>query len=720
MWVNSQGPLAQPFTIQGFIPQGTSDSPQGTGGIQYETVVSYIRAGPLAGTTYTFSMLDSSSHGIVWSVANSSIPDNQWHEVRVSKKNNTVSIDGTAVGTPTQFDSNYGSLGQLQVIVAGPGSAAPAPGYVYIDEVYLTDPQSVLGAALVGDISAKFPGTILSAGKVPILSNVALRQDVALYSQGFTALYGVPYAAEDLSSRSHVEADILFARTSVDLVLRDQGGSLSAAGAHRVTVPAESSPVSVTDAFSLSTTGGFTRENALSITTGPASLTLDASANASPDETDTTGLLTQTWLGGLTLMPFRPFTVSSTLSLSQAVTGYTLAQDWYGARWAREAGLLLPWQGGADVSRAESLALKAGIPAAPFGVTLDAQAAANGLNYTSAGYSQESDTSVALSLLMKLGAGDSGDSIGLSYKRALSVMTAPAPGPRFQQETGELARILSQQGYFLQGIPIVEIFSDNSGTVFPAWQAVSATQGTYSPSVTASYQRAYGSRLSDLFIPSGVDLSVGQDLKMSSELTQTVTYVRPRISTRALNLFGQLGSTPRLPMVQTDEYSLSVSGSIDRTDPPLYPQYGTGIILSTLSLQAYATLTGARDNQLTLVETVRRDQQASVVFSNDAQALLEWRVLPAAGIPLPLLPPDIGATGHFEHRESAEVTIGYQDSGTFHPFTLLLGHATSLVYPGHGSIKASLNLGMDIEDLGAVGLAWRLAVRAALEAKLTF
>lgn len=265
----------------------------------------------------------------------------------------------------------------------------------------------------------------------------------------------------------------------------------------------------------------------------------------------------------------------------------------------------------------------------------------------------------------------------------------------------------------------MELFSDNTATVFPAWQA--ASQGTYSPSVTMSWQRAYGSRVSDLFIPSGIDVAMGQDLKKSVDVTQTVMYVRPKISTHALNLFGQLGSTPRLPMVQTDEYSLSLSGSIDTTTPPAYPQYGSGPILSTLSLQAYATLSAGSDNQLTLVETVRRDQVASIVFSNDAQALLEWRVLPAAGIPLPLLPSDIGATGHFEHRESAEVTVGYQDSGsTFHPFTLLFGHATSLVYPGHGSIKASLNLGMDVEDLLSAGLAWRFALRAALEAKLTF
>ena len=60
------------------------------------------------------------------------------------------------------------------------------------------------------------------------------------------------------------------------------------------------------------------------------------------------------------------------------------------------------------------------------------------------------------------------------------------------------------------------------------------------------------------------------------------------------------------------------------------------------------------------------------------------------------------------------------DRCAFHPFTLVLGHATSLVYEGHGSIKASVNCGLDAENLGEAGTAWRFAVRCALEAKLTF
>jgi hypothetical protein len=697
------------FAVQGFVPQGT-------GGIQYQTVVSYIRA-DTANASYQFSLLDSSSKGIIWNVP-AVYNDNKWHEVTVSRKDRTVTVDGNPAGSLVQFDENYGSLSQLKVTVSG--SIFPtAEGHLYIDEIYLTDPQGVFGAAFVGSLAARFPGTILSAGKTPLLANVALRQDVDLYSGGFAALYGTPYAAEDLSSRSHAEGDLLFTRTSLDLALRDEGGSMSASGGHKVTVPNTSSPVTVMDSFSLSTNGGFTRENSVSITVGPlAALTLDAGASASPDESDYLGLLTQTWLTGLTLSPFPPFGITSSLSLSQALTGYSLGREWYGARWAREANLLVPWDGGGDVTRAEKLEVQAGIPPAPLGFTVGAGASANGSDYSSTGFTQASAGDLGLSLLMKLGPGDSADSVGVSYKRSVSLTTSPAPGPRFQQETSVLSQALSQQGYMLQAIPLVEIFSDNTGAVLPAWQG--ATQASYSPVITLSLQRSYGSRLSDLFVPSAFDLAVGQELDKNIDLVQATTYVRPKITTRAVNLFGQLGSTPRLSMVQTDEYSLSVSASVDRTTPALYPQYGPGPLLSQFSVQAYATLTAAEGNSLTLVEALRRDQTSSVVFSNDVQALLDWRVSPGAGVPLPLLPADIGATGHFEHRESAEATVGYQDTGTFHAFTFLLGHSTSMVYPGHGAIKASLNLGMDVEDLLSTGLAWRFAFRASIEAKLTF
>jgi hypothetical protein len=311
--------------------------------------------------------------------------------------------------------------------------------------------------------------------------------------------------------------------------------------------------------------------------------------------------------------------------------------------------------------------------------------------------------------------------MSLVYRRLLSLTTAPGgtttPGPwgGFTDQTNELAGILSGQGYLLSAFPFVELFSDNTSIAATNWQ--SAIQGQYSPSLTVSLQRSFGARLLDLFVPSSVDVAFGQDLKKTTDLTQANIYIRPKVSTRAVNLFGQLGAHPIFPHVRTDEYSLSVSGSIDG---------GTGLptVLSTLSAEAYASLTGNNENELTLVQTFKRDQTTlplpATNLTDDTQLLIDWVVRPEKGIVLPLLPVEIGKEGHFAHRESAEVTFGYTDNGTYHPLTLVFGHATTLVFEGHGTVKASVNLGMDAENLGSSGIAWRFAVRAALEAKLTF
>ncbi len=195
---------------------------------------------------------------------------------------------------------------------------------------------------------------------------------------------------------------------------------------------------------------------------------------------------------------------------------------------------------------------------------------------------------------MTLGKGGALESnLALAYKRGLSATTTPVvdsslPGWRFSSETAELGRILSLQGYVATNLPFVELFSDNSSVILPQWE--SANAGDYSPSVDFTLQRSYGARLIDLFVPSSVDVSLGQDLKKTSDSIQTTMYVRPRLTSRAVNLFGELGAYPLLPHVRTDEYSFSLSGSVDGGP-------GLPTLLSALSAEAYASLTGAQERR---------------------------------------------------------------------------------------------------------------------------
>jgi hypothetical protein len=273
--------------------------------------------------------------------------------------------------------------------------------------------------------------------------------------------------------------------------------------------------------------------------------------------------------------------------------------------------------------------------------------------------------------------------------------------------------VLSLQPYLLTSIPFVEIFTDLSGSVLPGWQSAAAAQAVYAPALSASLQRSYGARLLDLVVPSAIEVSLGQDFKKAGDLTQAAAFIRPKISTRAVNLFGSLGAYPLFPLFRTDEYSASVSATLEGSP-------GTALRLSSMGVDAFATLIGDQETTLTFVESFNRKEGTAISLGNDTQVLVDWAVHPVGGIVLPLVPTDIGKTGKLLHRERAQLTVAWQDSGSFHPFTLVLGHATTLAYEGHGTVKGSIDIGMDAEYLGALGLAWRVAIRAALEAKLTF
>jgi len=141
---------------------------------------------------------------------------------------------------------------------------------------------------------------------------------------------------------------------------------------------------------------------------------------------------------------------------------------------------------------------------------------------------------------------------------------------------------------------------------------------------------------------------------------------------------------------------------------------------SELAAEAYASLSGFDGEELTLIETFRREQKSLLAVSSATQVLYDWSVHPPSGAWPRFLPGWIRETGYFVHRESAELTVRHQDTEAFHPLNMVVGHASTLVSPEHGSLKASLSIGFDVESLTGGAHAYRFAARAGLEAKLTF
>jgi hypothetical protein len=682
---------------------------EGTGGIDYDAVVYYLRTtGLTLPAALSFSLQDSSGKGVSWSISSADLPADSWSEVRVSRSAGSISIDGSAIPGAPSFDEDRGDLRWLRLDVSG----SPA-GTVYIDEVRCVDPRGAWGAAFIGDLAARFPGTILKAGSVPLLANASVEQHVSVATAGFSSLYGVPLGTEDLSSRTRLAADVLYARVSADILLRGSGGSFGASGGHRITVPNVAFPVTFTDAFSITPEGAFSREDAISIQpTGAFSLSVSSRADATED------LLSQAWLARSSLAPVAGLSIASELELTQALTGYLLVPEWYGARWARELALLAPWSGGDDKARGERLSGRIAFQpptatSSPWTVELSGRGAASGSDFSASGRSQMNDLDMALSLQYRFMQGEvSVASLGLRYARALQLTAVEPAGGRFSAETSSYAALISPQAYLLTGIPFFEIFADTSAAILPLWPG-SVETGSYSPTATLTFQRSYGSRLRDLFVPSYVELAVGQELTRTADLSQATIFIRPKVVSRAANLFGRLGSLPLVRFFRTDEYSLSMSASIEGVSPGV-------MSWSELAAEAYAALSGFEGEELTFIETFRREDRSYVTISSATQVLYDWSFRPPSGAPLRFLPSDIGKTGYFSHRETAELTLRHQDTGAFHPLNIVVGHGTTLVYPEHGSLKASLSIGVDVESLTAGEFAYRLAFRAGLEAKLTF
>jgi hypothetical protein len=711
----SPSAITNPFSIRGFTTQGT-------GGIKYQTVVAYVRmpAPATPGTTFTFTLYDSTGLGVSWQLNDTAFSGNVWHEMRVSRIDNTVKIDGTTVGQPTKFDSSTGNIAQLQITVAatGTGLAPPSPGLFFIDEVYFTDPQGSFGAAFIGSFTGQVPGAVLKAGNVAILSNLSIQQDMTAMSAGFSTLYGIPSASANMYSRTEVGADVLVAHVQANVTIMDSGGDLNVFGGHKVIVPAVVVPLTVMDAFSLDGGGGFSRENRIDV--GPVVATaVSADSQAALDPT--TGLLTQTWLGHLSVAPPIPLNFTSDLQISQSLFGYALTSESYWTNWTQGYSLLTPWQGGSDYGRQERLSAHLGVPTTPVGFTMDASTQAQGSNYALPSgpgpytYTQENDAQLSAAMLFKLGQSDPTLSVG--YKRLLTVITTPATGPRFVTETDQLLSVLSQQGYMLTSIPLLELFTDNTSTILPIWEAYgTTTQASYNPAFTVGIKRNYGSRLLDLFVPSSVDLSVGQLLRLASSISETNIYITAATSSHAANLFGRLGSIPRLPMITSDEYSINLSASV--TGNSVQSLYFT-----EASAVASASLLGDKNTGLTFSNSFKWDEDQTTLqtsLTNSDLTYFDWSVHPDGGINVPLLSDALGKDAWIAHRESASVTINYAPGNDFHPVTVLAGHATSLVFPKHGSIKGTIDVGADTETALTGGLIWRLAISASIEAKLTF
>jgi hypothetical protein len=676
-----------------------------TGGITYDAAVIYVRGTgnlPGSGASILFELLDADGDGIHWTLDAADVPDDAWHELRVSRIEGSIRVDGgPSVGTPT-FDAAPGELGMLRVVVSGLDGLSA--GALFLDEVHLREPRSAFGAGARAEASWSRPGAIWQPGGVAVLANLDVVQQLSAVTAGFATLYGVPSAVADLTSRTGIGIDVLYARLAADIVLRGVDGSFASSGGHRLTIPAAASPVTLSDSFSLAGTGEFSRSDSLRIRPSER-LSVGIEARA----TGTAQALDQSWTGTLALQPLDRLDLGLDLLVSQSSTGYALADAWYGARWAREAALLAPWNDGATLERVERLSAQLGAGWGAFEGEISLAGSATGSGYDAPGRAQEDRIDQAWSVSWSSREGETDEVVvTLRYARSLSMAGPRGAGEPFTDEAATFFALLGDQRWYLLGVPVVEIFLDDTDRILESWDGL--TKASWSPSLGITLERRAGSRLSDLFAPSSVSLTLARDLERRGDVPENEITLRPRLVTHAMNLFGRLGSHPVADFYRTDEFRIALSATVAGAR-------AAELGLSEMGLELYAEFLGFRDQSLVMVNVFTLGEDAKQA-KDGLQATFAWATHPAGGVRLPYLPAEIAKTGFLEHRESLDLDLAVGGEPA-HPLTLLLGHSTSLEYPDRGSLKAGLKAGFDIESM-AGSYAFRFAFEANIEAKITF
>jgi hypothetical protein len=201
-----------------------------------------------------------------------------------------------------------------------------------------------------------------------------------------------------------------------------------------------------------------------------------------------------------------------------------------------------------------------------------------------------------------------------------------------------------------------------------------------------------------------------------------------------LNLFGNFGAYPLFPFYRTDEFSSSLSLSIDAVTyrgPASIADWqserhpGSAETMA-LILDHFFSFEGEKEDALTFENRFnlnfdRGELEGTTSWGDTIKFLYTWYRYPEGGVKIPLLPQRIGEKGYWSHQESVISELsGPGEASSFHPFNLIVSHKSSVLLPDHGEINAEISAGFDIEKTEAGERYWRMGLSGGIGVKIEF
>ncbi len=220
-----------------------------------------------------------------------------------------------------------------------------------------------------------------------------------------------------------------------------------------------------------------------------------------------------------------------------------------------------------------------------------------------------------------------------SYKREFSYTNKSVQKDNFGEDQIQWFSDFGKQTYFYTELPFTEFFLESTEEKFVR-DSDYLENSIYTPSFNIAFTRNFGSRLTDLYIPSDVSFDFEKEFKKEQDSYLNTYTWGTELTSRAVNLFGGYGSNPVFDFYKTDEYITRLGFQVKSVDT-LSPED------REISLSNNLYFTGYRENELALENRLRinyvKESDRHFIY-DDATVAYTWIVKPENKIYFKYLP----------------------------------------------------------------------------------
>ncbi len=613
----------------------------------------------------------------------SATADNVWNRLSVDLPGGRARLGSQALA-PLLVDADHGELVRFSLSMENRGGGA-GKGVLYLDEVHMTDPRDGLGFAGSLDLSFRAPGTVLSLGGAPLVSNLEVSQTLNARTSRFQTRKDADTDPGKLSSSTAASADILetlgirgeFAFSRLEDRILYEGG-------HELRFPARDGPLVLTEKFKRdfgSPSPAMSRENRVRLALLPG-LSLGAGAGS----VLSAGNLGQTWDGSAGYESPDFFSLKMNGGLENNADGYVLENEGYGESWISAYRLLEPWTKGTGGLRRGRYRLDSSLTGESLGLILGLEFGYHNSARQDLRQRNDAEISLELPLRIRRGPHDPGKRLSLWYSRKSSMLREVPAGGSFDTDLRTYGDALADHRYFWTSPPFAEILAPLEASPFGG-DTLRDARGEYSSRTGLRFSRPLGSRVTDLLIPSRAEAEAGKTLARGGEVLSASNAWSLSVTNYAINLFGRQGAHPVFPWYESDEFQLqnSLTLATREGDPDRDWSFTTHQLV---------TLLGRGGENLVVDHALTVEDRDSRTYRGTGSVKYLWRSPMLRDFGLGPLRAAKEGGAHYRHAEKADLSYSWLEGLKGY---LVLGHETALTFRGSSFIKAELNLGLGFE-----------------------